>query len=30
VTPKLEGGKIDWTCRGYPNASMPASCGGRS
>ena len=29
VTPKLEGGKIDWTCRGYPNASMPASCGGR-
>lgn len=29
VTPKLEGGKIDWSCRGYPNASMPASCGGR-
>jgi len=29
VTPKLEGGKVTWTCRGYPNASMPASCGGR-
>ena len=29
VTPKLEGGKVSWTCRGYPNASMPASCGGR-
>ena len=30
VTPKLEGGKVTWVCRGYPNASMPASCGGRS
>jgi len=29
VTPKLEGGKVSWTCRGYPNASMPATCGGR-
>jgi hypothetical protein len=29
VTPKLEGGKVAWVCRGYPNASMPASCGGR-
>lgn len=29
LTPKLEGGKVSWTCRGYPNASMPASCGGR-
>src|SRR5258706_10329688 len=28
-TPKLEGGKVSWTCRGYPNASMPAACGGR-
>jgi hypothetical protein len=28
VTPKLEGGKVAWTCRGYPNASMPATCGG--
>jgi hypothetical protein len=30
VTPRLEGGKVAWTCRGYPNASMPATCGGRS
>jgi len=30
VTPKLEGGKVSWACRGYPNASMPASCGGRN
>jgi hypothetical protein len=29
VTPRLEGGKVSWICRGYPNASMPASCGGR-
>ena len=29
VTPKMEGGKLEWSCRGYPNASMPASCGGR-
>ena len=30
VTPRIEGGKVTWACRGYPNASMPASCGGRS
>lgn len=29
VTPKLEGGKVSWICRGYPNASMPAACGGK-
>jgi hypothetical protein len=29
VTPKMEGGNISWACRGYPNASMPTSCGGR-
>jgi hypothetical protein len=29
LTPRMEGGKVSWTCRGYPNASMPASCGGR-
>jgi hypothetical protein len=29
LTPRLEGGKVTWICRGYPNASMPASCGGR-
>jgi hypothetical protein len=26
----LQGGKVSWACRGYPNASMPATCGGRS
>ena len=30
VTPRIEGGKVTWACRGYPNASMPVSCGGRS
>ena len=30
VTPTLQGGKVTWACRGYPNASMPAGCGGRS
>ena len=29
VTPSLQAGKVSWACRGYPNASMPASCGGR-
>ena len=29
VTPALQGGKVSWACRGYPNASMPATCGGR-
>lgn len=29
VTPSLQGGKVAWACRGYPNASMPATCGGR-
>jgi hypothetical protein len=29
VTPKMDGSNINWTCRGYPNASMPVSCGGR-
>jgi hypothetical protein len=29
VTPRLESGKVAWACRGYPNASMPAACGGR-
>lgn len=29
VTPKLEGGKVSWICRGYPNATMPADCSGR-
>jgi hypothetical protein len=30
ITPTLQGGKISWTCRGYPKSAMPASCGGGS
>ena len=29
LTPTLQAGKVSWACRGYPNASMPATCGGR-
>jgi hypothetical protein len=29
LTPALQGGKVGWACRGYPNAAMPASCGGK-
>src|SRR5262245_59891442 len=29
VTPSMQGGKLGWSCRGYPNASMPTTCGGR-
>ena len=29
LTPSLRDGKLSWACRGYPNASMPATCGGR-
>ena len=28
-TPSLQGKTVSWTCRGYPNNAMPASCGGR-
>lgn len=28
-TPTLQGGKVAWTCRGYPVSAMPTSCGGR-
>jgi hypothetical protein len=28
-TPSLQGGKVNWTCRGYPASAMPAHCGGR-
>lgn len=30
ITPALQGGKVSWTCRGYPKSAMPASCGGTS
>ena len=28
-TPVLQGGKVNWTCRGYPVSAMPPHCGGR-
>ena len=30
ITPTAQGGKLSWTCRGYPITAMPASCGGKS
>jgi len=30
ISPALQGGKVNWTCRGYPITAMPASCGGKS
>jgi len=29
VRPELQGGKVNWTCRGYPIVAMPANCGGK-
>jgi hypothetical protein len=29
VTPAMQGGKVAWTCKGYPVNAMPTSCGGR-
>ena len=29
LTPSMQGGKVAWNCRGYPNSAMPASCGGK-
>ena len=29
LTPTLQGGKVSWACRGYPNVAMPSTCGGR-
>ncbi len=29
LTPSLQGGKVGWACRGYPNAAIPANCGGK-
>lgn len=29
VRPALQGGKVTWSCRGYPIVAMPASCGGK-
>ena len=29
LIPSLKDGKVSWTCKGYPVAAMPSSCGGR-
>lgn len=29
ITPTLQGGKVAWSCRGYPVNAMPQSCAGR-
>ena len=29
LTPVLSGGKVAWSCKGYPGDSMPVTCGGR-
>jgi hypothetical protein len=29
LTPALQGGKLAWSCKGYPVSAMPASCSGR-
>ena len=30
LTPSMPGGKVAWTCKGYPVSAMPTTCGGRS
>jgi hypothetical protein len=30
MAPALQGGKVSWSCRGYPITAMPAVCGGKS
>jgi hypothetical protein len=29
LIPSLQGGKVSWSCRGYPISAMPAACGGK-
>ena len=29
LTPSLQGGKVNWNCKGYPVSAMPQNCGGR-
>jgi hypothetical protein len=29
MIPTLSGGKVAWTCKGYPAQSMPVTCGGK-
>ena len=28
MTPSLQGGKVTWSCRGFPTTAMPSGCGG--
>jgi len=30
MTPTLSGGKVTWSCKGYPVTAMPQTCGGRA
>ncbi len=30
LLPRVEAGKVAWTCRGHPMPAMPASCTGKS
>ena len=29
LTPAAQGGKVSWSCKGYPVSAMPPECGGR-
>lgn len=29
LTPSMQGGKLNWNCKGYPVSAMPSTCGGR-
>jgi type II secretory pathway pseudopilin PulG len=29
LTPSMQGGKLNWNCKGYPVSAMPTTCGGR-
>ena len=30
MIPALQGGKVSWSCRGFPITAMPATCGGKT
>jgi hypothetical protein len=29
LMPSIQGGKLNWNCKGYPVSAMPGNCGGR-
>jgi hypothetical protein len=29
LVPTLQGGRVSWSCRGFPISAMPSACGGR-